>query len=84
MTVVGSSSVDVPLRSIVIEGATVRFKASLPTDSSFTANLSTDAVLASLDRVEPLAADVVLCGHGEPFNASPGDAVAVARSAGVS
>ena len=48
------------------------------------ANISTASVLTSLDRLEPLAADVVLCGHGDPFNASPADAVAVARSAGQS
>jgi glyoxylase-like metal-dependent hydrolase (beta-lactamase superfamily II) len=48
------------------------------------ANIDTAAVVASLDRLEPLAADVVLCGHGEPFNGSPADAVAVARSAGQS
>jgi glyoxylase-like metal-dependent hydrolase (beta-lactamase superfamily II) len=45
------------------------------------ANIDTAAVLGSLDRVEPLAAHVVLCGHGNPFNASPADAAAMARSA---
>jgi glyoxylase-like metal-dependent hydrolase (beta-lactamase superfamily II) len=36
---------------------------------------------AALDALEPVAAEVVAFGHGEPFHGSPADAVASARGA---
>ncbi len=38
------------------------------------------ACLASLARLEPLQADLLLCGHGEPWRAGPAAAVAQARA----
>ena len=43
MTVVGSTSVDVPLSDISVEGPAVRFTAPLPGRTSFTGDLSPDA-----------------------------------------
>ncbi len=37
--------------------------------------------IASLDRIEDLAADLLLPGHGQPWRGSPADAVAAARLA---
>lgn len=45
-------------------------------------NVSNEQCLSSLDRIEPLAAKVVLPGHGDPWHGSPAEAVAAARSAG--
>ncbi|HEY1336564.1 MAG TPA: hypothetical protein VGF59_03600 [Bryobacteraceae bacterium] len=42
MTVVGSSSVDVPLGNLAVDGASVRFTATLPENASFEGNLSAD------------------------------------------
>ncbi len=47
-------------------------------------NASTEQALASLDRLEPLAADTVLFGHGEPWSGTPASAVAQARELGPS
>ena len=43
MSVVGSSSVDVPLDSVTVEDTAVRFSASLPQHSNFDGRLSADA-----------------------------------------
>lgn len=43
MSVLGSSSVDVPLSDIKVEGSNVQFTATLPGRTSFTGELSTDA-----------------------------------------
>jgi hypothetical protein len=43
MSVLGSSSVDVPLESIAVEGTAVRFAANLPERASFDGQLSEDA-----------------------------------------
>ena len=45
-------------------------------------NVSTDQALASLDRLEPLEADTVLFGHGEPWTGTPKAAVERARELG--
>lgn len=47
MTVVGSSSVDVPLSAIGVEGAGVKFKANLPELSSFAGAMSEDGASIS-------------------------------------
>jgi hypothetical protein len=43
MSVVGSSAIDVPLDTVTVAGATVRFTASLPEHASFDGQLSADA-----------------------------------------
>jgi hypothetical protein len=43
MSVLGSTSIDVPLSAISIEGSAVRFSATLPQPSKFEARLSADA-----------------------------------------
>ncbi len=43
MSVVGSSSVDVPLNSVTVDDAAVRFTANLPEPASFDGHLSADA-----------------------------------------
>jgi glyoxylase-like metal-dependent hydrolase (beta-lactamase superfamily II) len=45
-------------------------------------NLSSDRCLESLSRIEYLEADFLLPGHGEPWTASPAEAVERARRAG--
>jgi glyoxylase-like metal-dependent hydrolase (beta-lactamase superfamily II) len=45
-------------------------------------NVSNQQALESLNRVEGLAAQVVLPGHGEPWREGPAAAVAAARAAG--
>ena len=47
-------------------------------------NMSSAQCLESLDRFEGLSAGVVLPGHGEPFQGSPGQAAAQARETGPS
>jgi len=47
-------------------------------------SVSTAQALASLDRIEPLEAGVVLFGHGEPWRQGVASAVARAREAGPS
>ena len=47
-------------------------------------NVSSDQSLASLERIEPLAATIVLPGHGEPWTQGVEAAVARAREAGKS
>ncbi|HEY1331972.1 MAG TPA: MBL fold metallo-hydrolase [Actinomycetota bacterium] len=47
-------------------------------------NRDTPLALRSLDRLEGLGADVLLPGHGEPWEGSLGDAVREARAAGTS
>ena len=43
MSIPGSTSIDVPLSSLTVEGAAVRFTAGLPDKASFEGNLSADA-----------------------------------------
>ncbi len=45
-------------------------------------NVSNEQTLEALDRIEPLTAQVVLPGHGEPYREGPRAAVAAARAAG--
>jgi len=45
-------------------------------------NQNTEQALGSLDRLEGIAADVVLPGHGEPWKDGMADAVRAARAAG--
>ena len=47
-------------------------------------NVSSDESIASLERIEPLGAAVVLPGHGEPWTQGVEAAVARARDAGKS
>jgi glyoxylase-like metal-dependent hydrolase (beta-lactamase superfamily II) len=47
-------------------------------------NVSSAQSLASLARIEGLAADVVLPGHGEPWTEGPAAAAARARETGPS
>jgi glyoxylase-like metal-dependent hydrolase (beta-lactamase superfamily II) len=47
-------------------------------------NVSSAQSLESLSRLEPIAANVLLPGHGEPWTGSPADAVARARATGPS
>lgn len=42
MSVLGSTSIDVPLTNVAVEGAAVRFAADLPARASFTGRLSAD------------------------------------------
>jgi glyoxylase-like metal-dependent hydrolase (beta-lactamase superfamily II) len=44
---------------------------------------SSQQALASLDRVSPLAADLLLPGHGKPWHGAPADAVRAAHRAGI-
>ncbi|MES1246645.1 MAG: MBL fold metallo-hydrolase [Actinomycetota bacterium] len=46
-------------------------------------NISSEAMVASLDRIEPLDAGTVLVGHGEPWTEGTSAAVARARAAGI-
>lgn len=46
-------------------------------------NVSSEAMLASLDRIEPLEAHVVLFGHGDPYDGDTRSAVGRARDAGI-
>ena len=48
------------------------------------ANVSTDQALESLARIEELQASTLLFGHGDPWQGSPAEAVALAREAGPS
>jgi glyoxylase-like metal-dependent hydrolase (beta-lactamase superfamily II) len=43
-------------------------------------NVDTERSRQSLSRIEPVAASVVLPGHGDPFTGSPADAAAAARA----
>jgi glyoxylase-like metal-dependent hydrolase (beta-lactamase superfamily II) len=45
-------------------------------------DMSTDRCLESLGRIEGIAADLLLPGHGEPWMEGPAEAVARAREAG--
>jgi glyoxylase-like metal-dependent hydrolase (beta-lactamase superfamily II) len=54
-----------------------------PQISSPAANISSAQALASLDTIETLAGDVVLVGHGDPYQGEPAAAVAQARSRGI-
>lgn len=45
------------------------------------ANIDSARVRASLERLENLPGDLVLCGHGEPYRGSPSAAAAEARAA---
>jgi glyoxylase-like metal-dependent hydrolase (beta-lactamase superfamily II) len=45
-------------------------------------DMSTDRCLESLGRIEGIAADILLPGHGEPWTEDPAAAVARAREAG--
>jgi glyoxylase-like metal-dependent hydrolase (beta-lactamase superfamily II) len=47
-------------------------------------NVSSAQSLESLSRIEPIAANVLLPGHGEPWTGSPADAAARARETGPS
>jgi glyoxylase-like metal-dependent hydrolase (beta-lactamase superfamily II) len=47
-------------------------------------NFSSAQCLESLGRIEGLAADVTLPGHGEPWTGTPADAAAQARQTGPS
>lgn len=46
-------------------------------------NVSSEAMLDALDRIEQLETQVVLFGHGEPYAGSAVEAVLAARAAGV-
>lgn len=45
-------------------------------------NFDHTRALASLDRIEPLAADLILTGHGPPYRGSPAKAASEARERG--
>jgi glyoxylase-like metal-dependent hydrolase (beta-lactamase superfamily II) len=47
-------------------------------------NVSSAQSLESLSRIEPIAANLLLPGHGEPWTGSPADAAARARETGPS
>ena len=47
-------------------------------------NVSSEQALASLDRLEGIDADVLVCGHGEPWTDGPRAAVEQARANGTS
>lgn len=46
-------------------------------------NISSEAMLRSLDRIEALEADTLLFGHGEPWTGGAAAAVARARAVGI-
>jgi glyoxylase-like metal-dependent hydrolase (beta-lactamase superfamily II) len=46
-------------------------------------NVSSEAMLRSLDRIEPLEAQTLLFGHGEPWDGGTAAAVARARAVGI-
>jgi glyoxylase-like metal-dependent hydrolase (beta-lactamase superfamily II) len=48
------------------------------------ATRDTEQALASLDRFDELDANVMLCGHGDPWRGSPAEAARLARAAGPS
>jgi glyoxylase-like metal-dependent hydrolase (beta-lactamase superfamily II) len=76
--------------SLLAEEAGVLFAGDALTTASFLTgetaprvhpfNEDVERALASLSRLEELSAGVVVVGHGRPFEGSPADAVAQARS----